>query len=112
MNPGDVILIPLLIAAAVPKLRPAVYLASLPGPFQTILVCGIGTQLTPLVPNWDELIQPGDADFAASGLHQASVIRLSFLRSARAAEARAVIGSIDPTRLHRLRTRLADRIRP
>jgi mRNA interferase MazF len=112
MNPGDVVLLPFLDAVGVAKLRPAVYLATLPGPYQTILVCGFSTQMGPLVPNWDELLQPGDADFGASGLHQASIIRLSHLRSARPKEVRAVIGSIDPARLARLRTRLADAARP
>jgi hypothetical protein len=42
MNPGDIVLV--LLPGVVPgtfKLRPALFLAPLPGPYQTILVCGI-----------------------------------------------------------------------
>ena len=61
-TPGDVVLIPLSqFAGGPPKLRPALILASLPGPYQTNLVCGISTQLQQQVPNWDEVIQPGDS---------------------------------------------------
>ena len=59
---GDVVLIPLSQFADGPrKLRPALILASLPGPYQTNLVCGISTQLQQQVPDWDEVIQPGDS---------------------------------------------------
>jgi mRNA interferase MazF len=112
MNPGDVVLIALLDAAGTVKVRPAVYLAPLPGPYQTLLVCGCSTQIHTLIPDWDELLQPGDGDFAGSGLRRASVIRLSYLRSARPTEVQGVIGRIDPVRLARLRTRLADQVRP
>jgi mRNA interferase MazF len=113
MNPGDVVLLPLLlVAGGGAKIRPTLYLAPLPGPYQTMLVCGMSTQLHTIRPNWDELIQPGDADFATSGLRQASVIRLSYLRTAQPTEVTAIIGHIDPARLARLRTRLADQVRP
>lgn len=113
MNPGDVVLIPLPQFGGGPsKLRPALILALLPGPYQNILLCGISTQLHLIQTNWDELIQPADEDFAGSGLHQASVIRLSYLYAADAVEIAGGIGRIDPTRLVRLRTRLADRVRP
>jgi hypothetical protein len=113
MNPGDVVLA--LLPEAVSgkaKLRPAVLLTTLPGPYQTLLLCGISTQLQNILPNWDEPIRPGDADFAGSGLRQTSVIRLSYLRSATPLEVHAVIGAIDPIRLDRLRIHLADQVRP
>ena len=81
-SPGDVVLIPLSPFSGGPaKLRPALLLASLPGPYQTQLVCGVSTQLHQQVPDWDELIQPGDADFPSSGLHRESIIRLSYLHA-------------------------------
>lgn len=41
MKPGDVVLIRLPQAAGEPpKLRPALILALLPGPFQSLLICG------------------------------------------------------------------------
>src|SRR5262245_9582664 len=97
---------------ATTKLRPALVLVLLPGPYQNVLLCGVSTQLHLILPNWDELIQTTDADFPGSGLHQASVIRLSYLYAADASEITGVIGSIDPARLARLRTRLADHLRP
>jgi mRNA interferase MazF len=113
MNSGDVVLIPLpQFGGRAPKLRPALILTVLPGPYQNVLLCGISTQLQLIQANWDELIQPGDGDFTGSGLHQASVIRLSYLHAADATEITGVIGRIDPTRLARLRTRLADYVRP
>jgi mRNA interferase MazF len=110
---GDVVLIPLAqFTGGPPKLRPALLLASLPGPYQTQLVCGISTQLQQQVPNWDELIQPGDADFTSSGLHHASIIRLSYIHATDPTELAGSIGHVDAARLDRLLTRLADRLRP
>ena len=77
-----------------------------------MLLCGISTQLHLIQANWDELIQPADGEFAGSGLHQASVIRLSYLYAADAMEITGIIGRLDATRLARLRTRLADHVCP
>src|SRR5262245_36405623 len=113
MNPGEVVLARLPeVGVAAGKLRPALSLASLPGPSQTILLCGISTRQHNILANWDELIKQGDPDFAGSGLHQASVIRLSYLRGVTTAEIRSRIGSIDPARLARLRSRLSNHVRP
>lgn len=113
MNPGDIVLIPLPQVGGGPsKLRPALVLVLLPGPYQNVLLCGISTQLHLVLSNWDEMIQASDGDFTGSGLHQASVIRLSYLYAADVTEITGVIGSIDPARLARLRTRLADHLRP
>jgi hypothetical protein len=63
MKASDIVLIPLSqFAGGPPKLRPALLLSMLPGPYQTHLVCGISTQLHHQQPGWDELIQPGDSD--------------------------------------------------
>ena len=65
MKAGEVVLIRLTqFAGGAQKLRPALLLALLPGPYQTHLLCGISTQLSHLRPDWDELIQPGDIDFS------------------------------------------------
>ncbi len=113
MNPGDVVLIPLTqFGGVTPKLRPALLVALLPGPYQNLLLCGISTQLQHLQANWDELVQTADADFASSGLHRDSVIRLSYLYAADSSEIAGVIGSIDSSRLQRLRQRLSDHLRP
>jgi mRNA interferase MazF len=113
MSPGDVVLIPLpQLGAATPKLRPALLLANLPGPYQNLLFCGISTQLQHCQVNWDELIEPGDGDFASSGLHRASVIRLSYLYAAEPSAVAGVIGRVEPTRLQGLCQRLSDHLRP
>jgi mRNA interferase MazF len=113
VNPGDVVLIPLpQVVPGPPKLRPALILAHLPGPYGDRLVCGISTQLGQYVPNWDEIIDPADADFAGSGLRGRSVVRLSFLHAADPRTIQGVIGTIDPHRLQRILTRLADHLRP
>ena len=113
MNPGDVGLIPLQeFGRGATKLRPALVLAQLPGAYQNLLLCGISTQLQYLQANWDGLVQPGDTDFQASGVHHASAIRLSYLYAADPTEVAGVIGLIDPSRLQRLRQRLADHLLP
>ena len=113
MSPGDVVLIALTqFAGATPKLRPALLLAELPGPYQNLLLCGISTQLHQLEAQWDELVQASDADFTSSGLHHDSLIRLSYLHAADPNEITGVIGSIEPARLQRLRQRLSDHLRP
>jgi hypothetical protein len=48
-----------------------------------------------------------DADYSASGLHQRSAIRLSYLYAADEHEISGVIGRIEPERIRRLRGRLA-----
>jgi mRNA interferase MazF len=111
MKPGDVVLVRLTQTGGGPlKLRPALVLSLLPGPYQNILICGISTQLHTLVPNWDELIQTSDADFAGSGLHRTSSVRLSYLYAIDRAEITGRIGSIDSARLARLRSRLAQNL--
>lgn len=109
MNPADVVLIRLPPAGGgAPKLRPALVLAALPGPYQNLLLCGISTQLHQLQDDWDELVEPGNTDFEQSGLHRASAVRLSFLHAVGPRQVIGVIGRIAPDRLDRLRTRLID----
>src|ERR1700677_3820559 len=104
MNVGDVVLIPLPeLGGATLKLRPALLLANLPGPYQNLLLCGISSQLHQIQANWDEVVELNDSDFAQSGLHCPSDVRLSYLYAADPAEITGVIGSIDPARLQRLR---------
>ncbi|MGW8258291.1 MAG: type II toxin-antitoxin system PemK/MazF family toxin, partial [Thermoguttaceae bacterium] len=89
------------------KLRPALVLSELPGPYQNMLICGISTRLQDLQSDWDELVNPGEVDFAASGLHRVSAIRLSYLYAAESTELSGVIGRISKERLLRLLKRLA-----
>ena len=108
MKPGSVVLIRMPgTRGAPPKLRPALVLARLPGGYQDILVCGISTRLSGLQTDWDEVVRPGDPDFAASGLHRESAIRLSFLASVESTVVAGRIGDVDAARLQRLLDRLA-----
>jgi len=108
MKAGEMVLIRLPQAGGGPlKLRPALVLCLLPGPYQNILICGVSTQLNKLEPNWDEQIAPADPDFASSGLHGISAARLSYRYAADRTEIAGVIGRIDASRLKRLVGRLA-----
>ena len=111
MKPGNVILIRLPPAGGgPPKLRPALVLATLPGPYQSVLLCGISSQLHHLQQDWDELIQPGDRDFEGSGLRRPSAVRLSYLYAADPSQIVGAIGRIHPERLAILRSRLTHRL--
>ena len=104
MKPGAVVLIQLPKVGGGPlKSRHALVLALLPGTYQNFLICGISTQLHDLQPDWDEWIEFSDMDFARSGLHRTSAIRLSHLYAADAREIIGAIGRVDAKRLSRVR---------
>ncbi len=58
------------------------------------------------------LTQFGGGPANSSGLHQASIIRLSYLHATDPTEITGAVGQVDTARLDRLLTRLADRLRP
>ncbi len=108
MKPGDVVLVPLPQTGGGPlKLRPALVLALLPGRYQSLLICGISTQLQGLQPDWDDRIESSDGDFTQSGLHHTSAIRPSYLYATDMHEIKGAIGRIATARLDRVRRRLA-----
>ena len=88
------------------KLRPALVLATLPGPYQTLLLCGISTQLQMLVHEWDEVLASTQAWFPATGLRRDSVLRLSFLSTVADSAIAGRIGSVPGELLTRQRARL------
>jgi len=112
MKPGDILLVHIPVTVGSTKLRPALLLARLPGPYQNLLVCGVSTQTRQLESDWDEMIGRADPDFRESGLHQPSAIRLSYLYAAERSQILGRIGSVSKGRLDRLRTRLADHLKP
>ena len=93
------------------KNRPAIILRTMP-PYGDFLVCGVSTQLHHEVAGFDDLVRPGDTDFAASGLKAASLIRLGFLAVLPAGSLLGAIGTIDEARHVRLLDRLASHLRP
>ena len=78
MKERDVVLTPLPQADGLVKNRPVVVLRVMP-PHGDLLVCGVRSQLPQEVVGFDDVIRPGDVDFADSGLKAQSLIRLSFL---------------------------------
>lgn len=76
-------------------------------PFKDLLVCGVSTQLRQEVKGFDELISPGNADFAASGLIKESLIRLGFLAILPRSRVVGTIGSISTVRHKLLLERLS-----
>ena len=75
MKEGDIILTPIPQADGSVKNRPAIVLREMPR-YHDLLVCGVSTQLHQRVEGFDEIISPGDPDFADSGLLSESLIRI------------------------------------
>ena len=107
MTEGDVVLTPVPQADGQIKNRPAIVLREM-RPYGDLLVCGVSSQLSQRVPGFDEVILPADADFAASGLVSASLIRLGFLATVPRRSVAGSIGAISPERHKRLLKTLSD----
>lgn len=93
------------------KLRPALLLGRLPGPYDDWLLCMISTQIRHYIPGFDEIIQGADSDFVASGLKTVSVIRVGRLAVIDGGMLLGAIGEISVERLQRIKTHLADWLR-
>jgi mRNA interferase MazF len=106
MRAGSIVIAPLPQSDGALKRRPVVVLCELPR-FRDLLVCGVSSQLEQQAPEFDEILETTDADFANSGLRQASLIRLGFLAVLPIGEVHGRIGSIARERHNRLLTRLA-----
>ncbi len=106
MKEGDVVLALLSQSDGRVKHRLALVLRQVPG-FGDLMVCGISTQLRQQVSNFDEIIEPSDADFKASGLKAASLIRLGFIAVLPRSSFQGTIGSISSQRHQRLLVRLS-----
>jgi mRNA interferase MazF len=108
MRPGEIVLLRMPQSDLSPgKLRPALVIANLPGPFGDVLVCGVSSQLRQEIPQWYERLSPGDPDFGNSGLKVPSVIRLNWLAAVSPGAGVGVLGTIALERLTRLRQRLS-----
>ncbi len=109
MKPSDVVLLRFSQADLQEgKLRPALVLALAPGRHEDVLLALVTSRVHQAVPGFDEIIQPSDTDFAASGLKAASAIRLARLTSVEQAVIVARLGEIAPERLKVIRQRLID----
>lgn len=105
MNEGDIGLADVVQSDGSRKRRPVVLLRQMPG-YGDFLVCSISTQLRQVVPGFDEVLQPDEAN----ALKKLSVVRLSNLVALPTADILRVIGLI-PATLHReLLQRLAEHL--
>lgn len=109
MKEGDIVLTPLPQTNTQTKIRPTVFLRSMP-PFGDLLVCGVSSQLHQYVSGFDEIIGPEDTDFQQTGLKTKSLIRLGYLAVLPASSFVGAIGCISPERHRRLVERLAAHI--
>jgi len=82
------------------KLRPALLLNKLPGPYEVWLICMISTQLQQKIKGFDEIVSEEDDGFKKSGLREASLIRLGRLA---AVDANILEGAIST-----IKTKLTD----
>ena len=89
------------------KLRPALLLGKLPGPYDDWLICMISSQVRHYIEGFDEILAEDDLDFAASGLKAPSVIRIGRLAVVEGEMLLGAIGEISSERLQRIKTRLA-----
>ena len=89
------------------KLRPALLLGKLPGDYDDWLICMISSQTRHYIPQFDEIIEENDSDFAQSGLKAASVIRVGRLAVVDGKALLGTTGQISPERLQRIKNHLA-----
>jgi len=107
MKEGDIVLTPIPQADGSVKNRPAIVLREMPR-YHDLLVCGVSTQLHQRVEGFDEIISPGDPDFAGSSLLSESLIRLGFLAVLPRKSIAGSIGAISSERHKRFLKRLSD----
>lgn len=90
------------------KPRPALLVGKLPGQYDDWLICMISTQMRHYIQDFDELIQPNDADYSSSGLKEPSVIRVGRLAVVEGDILLGAIGEVDSSRIQRVKAHLAD----
>ena len=89
------------------KLRPALLLGKIPGPYDDWLMWMISTQLWHRVEGFDEVVHDTDPDYASSGLRATSLIRVGRLAVTRADRIVGTTGQIAMSRLKAIKSRLA-----
>lgn len=93
------------------KLRPALVIRKLPGPYDDWLICMISSQVERAIDAFDEVISTNDSDFADSGLKTESVVRLSRLAVVERRALVGAVGHVDAERLARIKANISDWIR-
>lgn len=109
MKPGDIVLLRFPQAdLSAGKLRPALVVAIAPGRHPDVLLAFITSRAYQEIPDFDEALDPQDADFTSSGLKARSVVRLARLVSVEEDAINARLGSVSMERLRRIKQRLID----
>jgi PemK-like protein. len=93
MKEGDIVLIDLPQSGGGSKLRPALILKQLPK-YNDFLVCGISSQISQYINDFDEILNEQDVEFKQTGLHKTSVIRIFFLAVVSSQNISGSIGAI------------------
>lgn len=78
------------------KLRPALLVSRVPGPFDDWLVCMITSQLRHQVDGFDEVVRTDDEDFGTSGLKSESLIRIGRVAVVDGSVIVGAIGEVSP----------------
>ncbi len=91
------------------KLRPILLLREMPGSGD-FLACGISTQLRQTQVGFDLILDQNDQYFGDTGLHNSSVVRLSFLASVPVTRMKRRLGTIPANLLKDLQSNLADHL--
>lgn len=109
MKPGDIVLIrfPQTDLQA-GKLRPALVIANTPGRYEDVLLALVSSRTYQAISGFDEIIDPSDSDFEATGLKVRSVIRLARLATVESSVINARLGNISHERLQQIKRRLVD----
>ncbi len=89
------------------KLRPALILRKLPGPYDDWLICMLSSQLSQELPEFDMIVYENDPDFNQSGLKTISVIRISRIAVVNKDILLGLMGSISEERLNLIKNRLS-----
>ena len=109
MKPGAIVLIRFPQAdLQTGKLRPALVVATAPGRHPDLLLAMISSRIVQVAPNFDEIIDPSDSDYAATGLKTRSVIRLARLVTVEPAIINARLGTISGKRLQDVKAHLVN----
>ncbi len=88
------------------KNRPVLVLGQCPGKFDDWLICLISSRQYQATAGVDELVNPGDSDYPATGLVEPSVIRVCRLAVVEGSLLLGAIGSLGPDRLERVKASL------
>lgn len=89
------------------KLRPALVIAMAPGRHDDVLLALVTSRTYQALPEFDEIIEPDDDDFAQTGLKVRSVVRLARLATVDASVINARLGEVGRHRLVSIKRRLA-----